>query len=155
MKDELDQIWAEACELAKDKSYDLVLSKEALEIAIKEQDSHSEDNVYKGIILDYLDKKIPKNTWDSMDLFARRTYLNEYDSTILQYDESDLILRDKVCAAEIWEEALKMDIKYLKKSDSVEINKILSTLFQWEKVKQSSRFGKYGVQRGYRRKIES
>lgn len=155
LKDELDQIWAEACELAKDKSYSLVLSKEALEIAIKEQDSHSEDNVYKGIILDYLDKKIPKNAWDSMDLFARRTYLNEYDSTILQYDESDLILRDKVCAAEIWEEALKMDIRYLKKSDSVEINKILSSLFQWEKVKQASRFGKYGVQRGYKRKIES
>lgn len=153
--EDLEQIWAEACELAKDKTYSLVLSKEALEIAIKEQDSHSEDNVYKGIILDYLDKKIPKNTWDSMDLFARRTYLNEYESTSKQYDESDLILRDRVCAAEIWEEALKMDIRYLKKSDSVEINKILSTLFQWEKVKQASRFGKYGVQRGYKRKIES
>ncbi|ALF22041.1 virulence-associated E family protein [Fusobacterium animalis] len=155
LKDELEQIWAEACELAKDKSYSLVLSKEALEIAIKEQDSHSEDNVYKGIILDYLDKKIPKNAWDSMDLFARRTYLNEYETTSKQYAESDLILRNKVCAAEIWEEALKMDIRFLKKSDSVEINKILSTLFQWEKIKQASRFGKYGVQRGYKRKIES
>ena len=155
LKDELEQIWAEACELAKDKSYNLVLSKEALEIAVKEQDSHSEDNVYKGIILDYLDKKIPKNTWDSMDLFSRRTYLNEYETMSKQFDERDLILRDRVCAAEIWEEALKMDIRYLKKSDSVEINKILSTLFQWEKVKQASRFGKYGVQRGYKRKIES
>jgi len=38
---------------------------------------------------------------------------------------------------------------------AVEINKILSTLFQWEKVKQASRFGKYGVQRGYKRKIEA
>ena len=66
-----------------------------------------------------------------------------------------MILRDRVCAAEIWEEALKMDIRFLKKSDSVEINKILSTLFQWEKVKQASRFGKYGVQRGYKKKIES
>ena len=49
----------EACELAKDKSYNLVLSKEALELAVKEQEAHSEDNVFKGIILDYLDKKIP------------------------------------------------------------------------------------------------
>ena len=152
LKDELEQIWAEACELAKDKSYNLVLSKEALEIAVKEQDSHSEDNVYKGIILDYLDKKIPKN-WNTMDLFARRTYLNEYETMTLQYDEKDLVLRDKVCAAEIWEEALKMDIRYLKKSDSIEINKILSTLFKWEKIKQASRFGKYGVQKGFRRKI--
>lgn len=151
LKDELDQIWAEACELAKDKSYSLVLSKEALEIAIKEQDSHSEDNVFKGIILDYLDKKIPKN-WSSMDAFAKRTFLDEYDSTILQYDESDLILRDKVCAAEIWEEALKNSVRFMKKSDSIEINKILSTLFQWEKMKSSSKFGKYGVQRGYKRR---
>ena len=89
-----------------------------------------------------------------MDAFAKRTYLDEYDSTILQYDESDLILRDKVCAAEIWEEALKNGIRFMKKSDSIEINKILSTLFQWEKMKGTARFGKYGVQRGYRRKTE-
>lgn len=152
LKDELEQIWAEACELAKDKSYSLVLSKEALELAIKEQELHLEDNVYKGIILDYLDKKIPKN-WNTMDLFARRTYLNEYETMTLQYDEKDLALRDKVCAAEIWEEALKMDIRYLKKSDSIEINKILSTLFKWEKIKQAPRFGKYGVQKGFRRKM--
>nr|DAY11146.1 MAG TPA: virulence associated protein E [Caudoviricetes sp.] len=151
--EDLEQIWAEACELAKDKSYSLVLSKEALEIAIKEQDSHSEDNVYKGIILDYLDKKIP-NTWESMDLFSRRTYLNEFETMSKQYDENDLILRDKICAAEIWEEALKMDIRYLKKSNSIEINKILSTLHKWEKLKQSSRFGKYGVQKGFKRKKE-
>lgn len=152
LKDELDQIWAEACELAKNEFYSLVLSKEAEKIAKEEQEAHSEDNVYKGIILDYLDKKIP-NTWESMDLFSRRTYLNEFETMSKQYDENDLILRDKICAAEIWEEALKMDIRYLKKSDSIEINKILSTLHKWEKLKQSSRFGKYGVQKGFKRKI--
>ena len=153
LNDELDQIWAEACELAKNKFYSLVLSKEAEKIAKEEQDSHSEDNVYKGIILDYLDKKIPKDAWDSMDLFGRRAYLNDYENMKKQYDESDLILRDKICVAEIWEEALKMDIRYLKKSDSIEINKILSSLYKWEKIKQSSRFGKYGVQKGFKRKI--
>ncbi len=152
LNDELDQIWAEACELAKNEFYSLVLSKEAEKIAKEEQEAHSEDNVYKGIILDYLDKKIP-NTWESMDLFSRRTYLNEFETMSKQYDENDLILRDKICAAEIWEEALKMDIRYLKKSDSIEINKILSTLHKWEKLKQSSRFGKYGVQKGFKRKI--
>ena len=153
LNDELDQIWAEACELAKNKFYSLVLSKEAEKIAKEEQDSHSEDNVYRGIIIDYLDKKIPKDAWDSMDLFGRRAYLNDYENMKKQYDESDLILRDKICVAEIWEEALKMDIRYLKKSDSIEINKILSSLYKWEKIKQSSRFGKYGVQKGFKRKI--
>ena len=152
LKGELEQIWAEACELAKNEFYSLVLSKEAEKIAKEEQEAHSEDNVYKGIILDYLDKKIP-NTWESMDLFSRRTYLNEFETMSKQYDENDLILRDKICAAEIWEEALKMDIRYLKKSDSIEINKILSALHKWEKLKQSSRFGKYGVQKGFKRKI--
>ena len=153
LKDELEQIWAEACELAKNEFYSLVLSKEAEKIAKEEQDSHSEDNVYRGIIIDYLDKKIPKDAWDSMDLFGRRAYLNDYENMKKQYDESDLILRDKICVAEIWEEALKMDIRYLKKSDSIEINKILSSLYKWEKIKQSSRFGKYGVQKGFKRKI--
>ena len=153
LNDELDQIWAEACELAKNKFYSLVLSKEAEKIAKEEQDSHSEDNVYRGIIIDYLDKKIPKDAWDSMDLFGRRAYLNDYENMKKQYDESDLILRDKICVAEIWEESLKMDIRYLKKSDSIEINKILSSLYKWEKIKQSSRFGKYGVQKGFKRKI--
>lgn len=153
LNDELDQIWAEACELAKNEFYSLVLSKEAEKIAKEEQDSHSEDNVYRGIIIDYLDKKIPKDAWDSMDLYGRRAYLNDYENMKKQYDESDLILRDKICVAEIWEEALKMDIRYLKKSDSIEINKILSSLYKWEKIKQSSRFGKYGVQKGFKRKI--
>ena len=60
LKDELEQIWAEACELAKNEFYSLVLSKEAEKIAKEEQEAHSEDNVFKGIILDYLDKKNSK-----------------------------------------------------------------------------------------------
>ena len=151
LKDELDQIWAEACELAKNEFYGLVLSKEAEKIAKEEQEAHSEDNVFKGIILDYLDKKIPKN-WNSLDAFAKRTFLDEYETMSKQYDENDLILRDKVCAAEIWEEALKNSIRFMKKSDSIEINKVLVSLNEWEKIKTSSKFGKYGVQRGYKRK---
>lgn len=152
LNDELDQIWAEACELAKNKFYSLVLSKEAEKIAKEEQEAHSEDNVFKGIILDYLDKKIPKN-WNSLDAFAKRTFLDEYETMSKQYDENNLILRDKVCAAEIWEEALKNSIRFMKKSDSIEINKVLASLKEWEKMKTSSKFGKYGVQRGYKRKI--
>ena len=151
LNDELDQIWAEACELAKNKFYSLVLSKEAEKIAKEEQEAHSEDNIFKGIILDYLDKKIPKN-WNSLDSFAKRTFLDEYETMSKQYDENDLILRDKVCAAEIWEEALKNSIRFMKKSDSIEINKVLASLKEWEKMKATSKFGKYGVQRGYKRK---
>lgn len=150
LNDELDQIWAEACELAKNKFYSLVLSKEAEKIAKEEQEAHSEDNVFKGIILDYLDKKIPKN-WNSLDAFAKRTFLDEYEEQVLLHD--DLIQRDKICAAEIWEEALKNSVRFMKKSDSIEINKVLASLKEWEKMKTSSKFGKYGVQRGYKRKI--
>lgn len=40
----------------------------------------------------------------------------------------------------------------MKKSDSIGINKVLASLNGWEKMKTSSKFGKYGVQRGYKRK---
>lgn len=147
--EDLEQIWAEACELAKNEFYSLVLSKEAEKIAKEEQEAHSEDNVFKGIILDYLDKKIPKN-WNSLDAFAKRTFLDEYEEQVSLHD--DLIQRDKICAAEIWEEALKNSIRFMKKSDSIEINKVLASLKEWEKMKATSKFGKYGVQRGYKRK---
>lgn len=148
LKDEIDQIWAEASELAKTESYSLILSKDAQNKADAEQEAHKEENVKTGMILDYLNKKIPKN-WNTMPLFAKRDYLREYEINSKTMD--DLIERDKVCALEIWEEALGNDRRFMKKSDSIEISNILSTLRGWERIKTSARFGEYGTQKGYKR----
>lgn len=148
LESEVDQIWAEAYRLAQDCSFKLFLSSAALDIANHEQDSHKEENVKKGIIVDYLDKKIPKN-WNTMPLFARRNFLQEYEINSKTID--DLVERDKVCVLEIWEEALENDKRFIKKMDSIEISNIMNHLKGWEKIKTNARFGAYGTQKGYRK----
>lgn len=43
----------------------------------------------------------------------------------------------------------KRDVKYTKKADSIEINNILESLADWKRDDKVSRFGAYGVQRGF------
>ncbi len=148
LENEVDLIWAEAYSLAKNSEVSLVLSKEAENIASVAQETHKEENAKKGIIVDYLEKKIPKS-WTTMDLFARRTFLNDYEKQVELH--KDLEERDKICVLEIWEEALGCDKRYLKRVDSREISEIMNGLKGWEKIKSTARFGKYGIQKGYKK----
>ena len=67
-------------------------------------------------------------------------------------DGTELILpRERVCAAEIWVECFRSELKYMKRSDSTEINNILLCLKGWERIKTPRRFGVYGQQRGFER----
>jgi hypothetical protein len=64
--------------------------------------------------------------------------------------QQEVTKRDKVCAVEIWCECLGNEIKWMKQSDTREINNILDGLEGWKKDKKPRYFGKeYGVQRGY------
>lgn len=146
---EVDQIWAEACELSKREDFHLVLSKEAETLARLEQESHREDNFKRGIIEEYLDKKLPK-AWGSMDLFARRAYLQDYENQVALH--SELFARDRVCIAEIWEEALGNDKRFMRKADSFEIADIMAGMKGWEKMKHVMKVKNYGGQKGYLRK---
>jgi hypothetical protein len=63
----------------------------------------------------------------------------------------ETVERDKVCAAEIWCECLNGDIKYMKQSDTREINNILDSIEELEKDKNGRLYGReYGLQRGYK-----
>ena len=146
---EVDQIWAEACESSKREDFHLVLSKEAEMLARLEQESHREDNFKRGIIEEYLDKKLPR-AWGSMDLFARRAYLQDYENQVALH--SELFERDRVCIAEIWEEALGNDKRFMRKADSFEIADIMSSMKGWEKMKHVMKVKNYGGQKGYLRK---
>lgn len=146
---EIDQIWAEACELSKREDFHLILSKEAEMLARLEQESHREDNFKRGIIEEYLDKKLPK-AWGSMDLFARRAYLQDYESQVSLHPE--VFERDRVCIAEIWEEALGNDKRFMRKADSFEIADIMSSMKGWEKMKHVMKVKNYGGQKGYLRR---
>ena len=139
---EVDQIWAEAYTYWA-VGEELYLSKEVEALAFEQQESHRETSGKEGVIMDFLEKKIPAN-WDQMDLSARRMFLSGGSR-----GEVDLVPRDKVCAVEVWVECFGGDQKYMKRQESSEINNILGMAKGWKRNKSARRYGPYGIQRGF------
>lgn len=150
MPSELPQIWAEAVMLYR-LGEPLILSSEAEKIAENVQEEHREASYSEGAIVEFLEKKVPKD-WYKKSLYERQSWLNsEFDQK--KADESQMMHRDRICAWEIWNECFRMPgYNRMRKSDSKEINSILERLPGWAKQKNAIRFGgEYGMQRGFQR----
>ncbi|MBE6057852.1 virulence-associated E family protein [Clostridium sp.] len=146
---EINQIWAEAVELWKNKE-PLNLNDEEKKEAEKQQDAHSEESAKTGLVEEYLNKPLPDN-WYSLGLSERRNYIQGSDFGEIP---EGTLKRDKTCVMEIWVELFNGDPKQLTPLHSREINDILKGLKEWERHKSKLRFGKvYGIQRAYIRKI--
>lgn len=143
---EVDQIWAEAY-VYWAMGEPLYLPKEIEDLAKDQQEKHRESSGKEGIILDFLERPIPSN-WDTMDLQKRRIF---WSGNMSLPDGVELVAREKVCAAEIWVECFGSELKYMKRSDSTEINNILLGMKGWGRIKTPRRFGVYGQQRGFER----
>ena len=142
---ERDQIWAEAVVLWRDEKEPLYLTEEEEKLAGVHQEVHREINEKEGVILEYLDTLLPEN-WDEMDLYQRRNFLEGAD--VLE----GTVKRDKVCVLEIWCECFGKNRADLKKSDSLEINGILSRLDGWSSADKTLEYLPiYGRQRVYKR----
>lgn len=147
---ELDQIWAEAVQLFKNKE-PLYLSAEEEKEARKQQDDHSEESAKAGLIEEYLNTPITDN-WNSMSINDRRLYIQGGD---FGEEPKGTKLRDRTCVMEIWCELFNGDPKQLSPLNSREINEILKGLKGWKKYDGRLRFGKvYGVQRAFIREEE-
>lgn len=141
---EVPQIWAEAF-VSWQMGEFLDLEGEAKALWAYEVKSHKITNSKEGLIREFLERPIPID-WDRWTIEERRMY---WYGTFKQ-QEVELVKRDKVCAAEIWCECLGNDIKWMKQTDTREINVILDSIEGWEKDKKPKYFGKvYGLQRGY------
>lgn len=142
LPDEVDQLWAEAMEYYKNKEALFFDTPELQALADAEQDGHREANVKEGLIKSFLEKEVPAN-YDKMDLAARRMFWN--GTAVV----SELMPRDKTCALEIWCECFNGDPRYLKRSDSMEINQIMENLKGWRRNKSRRRYGYCGTQKGF------
>lgn len=143
LEDEVEQLLAEAF-VYWQLGEPLYLSGEAEAGAKEQQETHRESNAKEGIIREFLSRKIPLN-WNDRSLCERRLYW----SGEFRRAEGDAVERDRVCAAEIWVECFGGDLKYMKRTDSNEITGILTSLDGWERHKSTSRFGCYGIQKGF------
>lgn len=143
---EADQIWAEAY-VSWQLGEPLYLSGEAEKLSMEQQEVHRESSTKEGIIWEFVERPVPPD-WGKRSLGDRRIYWSgEFGRA-----EENTVLRDRICAAEIWCECLNGDSKYIKKTDTREINEILAAMPGWERQKTSGRFGPYGLQRGFQRK---
>lgn len=146
--EEVGQVLAEAVQAYKngEKVYlDAELESKALEA----QDEHTETNVKRGMIEEYLDRLLPNN-WNKMTIAERQGYIR--GDEFMDPGLSGTVQRNRVCAAEILCECLGMRQKDIKNTDAREINAIMDHLPGWERYPKLMKFGvEYGPQRGYKR----
>ncbi|NWL89996.1 virulence-associated protein E [Paenibacillus sp. 79R4] len=142
---EVDQIYAEAF-VRWQLGEQLYLTGEAEVLSKQQQDEHRESSVKEGIIRAFVDRLVPED-WLKRDVPTRLMY---WGGEFGKPHEGAAGPRDRICAAEIWCECFKSDIKFMKQTDTREINGILASIPGWEEYR--GRFGPYEAQRGFKRK---
>lgn len=138
----IQQVWAEAVVLYR-KGEPLHLSPDLEAVARSIQESYEEENPKVGIVAQYLERLLPEN-WGTMDLYARRMFLEGSDSGTVE--------RTTVCTLEIWAEALGQSPDRMDRYASAEVRDIMLKLPQWRHQGPAKvTAGPYGRQRFYRK----
>jgi putative DNA primase/helicase len=145
--DEVGLIWSEAIYLLH-KGEKLFLDSRMTEIAMQIQEKHYEESDMAGMVLDFINRKIP-DSWDNYSLSERRTYWFNFENGELA--EVNLVDRTRIAPIEIWCELLNGDIKSLDRRKSAEIKDILRRMKGWTDLRFKIKL--YGTQRGFE-KIE-
>jgi hypothetical protein len=164
--DIISQIWAEA-KTRWQLGEPLFLDGEIEQAAKAKQEEHRESSIREGLIREFIEREIPDN-WSTWSAESRRTFwgikrLNTDNNADGESGDNNgtaatqplagnykkLVKRDRVCAAEIWCECFNSDVKYMKLSDTREINAVLENLRGWSRPQKPMRFGPYGIQRGF------
>jgi hypothetical protein len=96
-----------------------------------------------GLVQRYLDTLFPEN-WDDLDLYAKRAYLHNGDLPL-----EGSIPKNRVCAAEIWCEALGGNEREINRTNTKEIHNLMRQIPGWKPHNSTIRFKTYGTQKGY------
>ena len=142
---EIDQLWAEAY-MRWQLGEPLYLTGAVEQDAKAKQEEHREASSREGIVREFMDRQVPED-WSKWALDKRRMFwAGGIQGNI------NLMPRDRICALEVWCEALGGQVKEMKNADTRELNAIIGTVKGWEKSASTLHFGPYGTQRGYVRK---
>lgn len=141
---EIDQIWAEAYELYV-RGEKLYFDFEEDKQAKAAQSQHSSIDERRGIIEEFIEKKLPSD-WSNKDLYERRSWLDD------PLSKQGTVERDKICVAEVWCECLGKSKDDMTRYNTREINDIIRAIPGWEFVQSTYKFDIYGRQKYYKRK---
>ena len=144
---DVDQIWAEAL-YRYEQGEELYLKGDVSKMAKIAQQEAMESDDREGIILDYLETLLPTN-WNEMTLYERRAYLNNKELIA----SKGIVRKSEICIMEIWCECFFRERQDLKRTDSYEIEGILTRIGGWERMTSNKsgkiRFEIYGPQRAF------
>jgi len=143
---EVDQIWAEAMVyymLDEPLFLDSRMDQEARAL----QQEHTAESPWAGIIWAYVDHRLPIG-WRDKTMQERQEYFNPKEPFITSEGTEP---RDRVCALEVWVEAMNGSPKAMGRMQAMEINNVLRNMPGWEPFRGVKKFGPYGVQRGFYR----
>lgn len=146
--EEVDQIWAEAY-VRYVTGEQTFLSGEVAEMAIERQEAHRERGIQEGAIIDFVNQKVPAD-WSKWPVDRRRDF---WAGGVKAEDQSiELVDRQTICAAEVWREFYGHPVdEKAKKSETREINAVLSRLPEWKNAGVIY-VPQYGSQRGFIRR---
>lgn len=146
MPKERDQVWAEAYVywMLGEKIY---FNDKQEKIAEIHREAHMETSGKEGLIKEFLEQPVPEG-WNSMDKTKRMMFLS---GGMKPAEGTNLVLRDRVCAMEIWTECFRCT-SIIKRADSLEIMDVLSKMDGWKRAGSTIRCGPYGIQKGFLRK---
>ena len=139
----VDQVWAETV-VRYNAGEPWYLSEAAEAMARDVQAAHTEMNGKQGVIETFLETLLPKN-WDDRSLDARLMFYNGGFGG----DEKGTERRTRICAAEIWCELFRGDIKAYTQAQAREISGILRQLSGWEFYGSTPCGEPYGRQRAF------
>ena len=144
---ETDQIWAEAY-MRWQAGEALYLSGEIEDAAMEKQEEHREVSSKEGLVREFMERQVPDD-WSKWPLDKRRMF---WGGSVIDSGNINLVPRDRICALEVWCEAIGGGIKELKQSETREINAIMAASPGWKKASNAKYMGPYGTQRGFVRK---
>nr|DAO78578.1 MAG TPA: replicative DNA helicase [Caudoviricetes sp.] len=142
---ERDQLWAEAMAYWK-LGEALYLPQDLEKEARTVQEAHREQHPWEGIIVDFLREELPAD-WPKWDLPQRQSWRGGG----VKYD-GPLAPRGRVCAIEIWCEALGKQRGDMRQRESREINGLLARAPGWTHIGVAKAGKPYGNQGCYERK---
>ena len=140
----VDQIWAEAYQLWKNKEVDPYLTGESAELALKAQEAHKLYDEWDGVIRRYLETPVPSD-WPTRSLKDRRLVL---DGIFNGPADSKI---NQVCINEIWCEAFGKSAVDLDQTGRRRIAAVMRNVSDWETCR-TIRTSYSGRQKGYKRK---
>lgn len=146
LPEEREQIFAEAYARYK-IGEPLYMTGEQETAAVQAQKEHKNRSPKEGPIREFLDRRILKDWYKLTESQQRLWYSEDFKHDA----EEGTVERTSVCALEIWVLCFGRSAGDIRRQDTIEINSILSGLDGWTKEKSAMRFGRFGVQKGYRK----